>query len=90
MSTPYVRFWYAITVAFVAVLVVSFAGVAYTNYVQKQAERRAELARQDSDRRWCGLFAALDPPGTPPTNERGKVIAEEIHRLRVSFGCPER
>lgn len=93
MSTPYVRFWYAITVAFVAVLIVSIAGVAYTNFVQRQAERRAELVRIESDRRWCALLTDLDAayqaaPG--PTTELGKKVAAEIHKLRIGFGCPER
>lgn len=93
MTAPYVRFWYAIAVAFIAVLVVSFAGVGYTNYVQKEAERRAELVRIESDRRWCALLTDLDaayktPPG--PTTDLGQKVAAEIHGLRVSFGCPER
>ena len=93
MSTPYVRFWYAITVAFIAMVGISVAGVVYTNYVQKQAERRAEVVRVESDRRWCALLSDLDEAyeGPPkPTTELGEKVAAEIHRLRVSFGCPER
>lgn len=93
MSTPYVRFWYAITVAFIAVVGIAAAGVIYTNYVQKQAEQRATVAREDSDRRWCALLTDLDDAyqGPPkPTTELGRKVAEEIHRLRVGFGCPER
>jgi len=93
VSTPYVRFWYAITLAFVAVLVVSFAGVGYTTFVQKQAERRAAAVRVESDRRWCALLSDLDEAyeGPPkPTTELGEKVAAEIHKLRVSFGCPER
>lgn len=88
-----IRAWYAIAVAFVAVVAIAFAGVAYTNYVQKQAERRAQVAQQDSDRRWCALLGDLDAayqtsPG--PTTELGKKVAAEIHKLRVGFGCPQR
>lgn len=93
MSTPLIRAWYAIAVAFIAVVAVSVAGVLYTNVVQRQAEQRAEVARQDSDRRWCALLSDLDAayqtsPG--PSTELGKKVAAEIHRLRVGFGCPER
>ena len=95
MSAPYARsyarFWYAIAVAFVAAAVVSVAGVAYTNYVQKQAGQRSTAERVDSDRRWCALLVDLDAayqtaPG--PTTELGRKVAAEIHNLRVSFGCP--
>lgn len=91
MTAPYVRFWYAIVVAFVAVLAVSFAGVAYTNFVQKQAEQRAEVVRQESDRRWCALLVDIgnSQRAAPPKTESGKRFAEEIDRLRHEFGCPE-
>lgn len=86
--TPYVPFWYAIAVAFIAVVVLAGAGLIYTSYVQRQAERRAELVRIESDRRWCGLFAVIDPPAVQPTNDAERAIAAEIHRMRVRFGCP--
>jgi hypothetical protein len=91
MTAPYVRFWYAITVAFVAMLAVSFAGVAYTNFVQKQAERRADLVRVESDRRWCSLLVDIgnSQRAVPPKTESGKRFAEEIDKLRREFGCPE-
>jgi hypothetical protein len=92
VSAPYVRFWYAITVAFVAVLAVSIAGVAYTNFVQKQAERRAEAVRVESDRRWCSLLVDIgnSQRAVPPKTESGKRFAAEIDRLRHEFGCPDR
>lgn len=93
MSTPYVRAWYAIALAFVACVAVAFAAVLYTSHVQKQAERRSELARAESDRRWCSLLTELDdayagPPA--PATELGRKVATEIHRLRTGFGCPQR
>lgn len=93
MSTPYIRAWYAVAVSFGACVIIALAGVVYTNHVQRQAEKRAELARQDSDRRWCALLGDLDsayqsPP--TPTTPTGQKVAEEIHRLRVGFGCPQR
>ena len=47
----------------------------------------------ENDRRWCSLLGDLDsayqaPPR--PTTPTGRKVADEIHRLRVGFGCPER
>lgn len=93
MSTPLIRAWYAIAVAFGACVVIALAGVVYTNHVQGQAQRRAEMERAESDRRWCALLSELDsaysaPPG--PTTETGRNVAVEVHQLRVGFGCPAR
>jgi hypothetical protein len=90
VSRPLIRAWYALTVSFLACLVVAIASVGYASWVNHKAEQRSEQARRDSDQRWCGLFTVIDPPEAPPTTERGQVIAEKIHELRVSFGCPER
>lgn len=82
MSTPYVRFWYAIAVAFVACLITAMGSVFYASRVQAE-----------SDRRWCALLVDLDAAyrGPPqPTTELGRKVAAEVHRLRVGFGCPER
>ncbi len=76
MTSHAVRLSYAVVVAFFACLAVAFASLAYSSHVQRQA-----------DRRWCTLFSALDPASVPPTNERGRAIADEIQRLRESFGC---
>ena len=90
MSTPLIRAWYALTLSFLACVAVALASVGYASWVNHKAEQRSEQARRDSDQRWCGLFAAIDPPSAPPTSERGRTVAEEIHRLRLQFGCPER
>lgn len=90
MTTPAVRVSYAIMVAFFAVVAIALAGVAYTNYVQKQAERRAELVRIESDRRWCALLVDIgnSQRAVPPKTESGKRFAAEIDKLRNEFGCP--
>jgi hypothetical protein len=93
VSTPLIRAGYALLVSFLACVVIALASVAYANHVQRQAERRAELVRIESDRRWCSLLGELDsaysvPPG--PSTELGRRVAQEIHRLRVEFGCPAR
>jgi hypothetical protein len=92
MPTPsYVRFWYAIAVAFVACLVAAGASIVYASVVQRQAEKRTEAERAESDRRWCSLLVELDnayhtKPG--PTTDVGRKVADEIHQLRIGFGCP--
>jgi len=92
MTVPYVRFWYAIVLAYVAMVGIAAAGVAYTNYVQKQAEQRAELVRIESDRRWCALLVDIgnSQRAVPPKTPSGLRFAAEIDRLRREFGCPER
>jgi hypothetical protein len=91
VTTPYVRFWYAIAVAFIAVVGIAGAGVGYTNYVQKQAEQRAELVRIESDRRWCSLLVDIgnSQRAVPPKTESGIRFAAEIDKLRHEFGCQE-
>jgi hypothetical protein len=70
----------------VAVLLSSLgAGVAALTMSRHQ--------QAENDRRWCSLLTDLDnayraPPG--PASELGQKVAAEIHRLRVSFGCPQR
>lgn len=68
----------------VAVLLSSLATAAAA--LGYSAHQRAE-----QDRRWCALLTTLDEAyGTPPgpSTELGRRVAEEIHRLRVRFGCP--
>lgn len=91
MTTPAVRFGYAVVVAFFACLAIALSGVLYTNHVQHVADRRSTAERADSDRRWCALLTELDnaykgPPA--PTTELGRKVAAEIHQLRESFRCP--
>lgn len=95
MSRPLVRFWYAVMVAFIACAAFGFASILYTSHVQKQAERRAEQVRIESDRRWCKLLGDLDGAynDPPPQSETGRSVAAEIHRLHTEpqpygFGCP--
>jgi hypothetical protein len=88
-----VRLSYAIVVAFFACVCIALAGVVYTNYVQSQARHRTEAERAESDRRWCALLVELDSAyqSSPrPTTETGRKVADEIHKLRIEFGCPER
>lgn len=92
MSNPYVRTWYALLVSFIACVAVALASVGYSAHVQRQAEQRAEVARQESDRRWCDLLVSVGDAqqDTPPATASGRRFAEEIAELRRSFGCTVR
>ena len=84
---------YALAVTFVVgvLFVASLVGsVAYTRYVQQQSDRRQAEERHRQDVRWCPLLATLDQPGVPATTERGRVVQEQIHQLRIETGCEER
>lgn len=52
--------------------------IVYTGYAQ-----------QKGDRRWCALFETLDPPGAPPTTDRGAVVQKRVRELRKDFRCKE-
>lgn len=79
MTTPAVRVWYAIVVAFIACVVVALASVFYASQIQRE-----------SDRRWCSLMTNLDDAyrATPPQTDTGRSVAAEVHKLRAELGCP--
>lgn len=89
MTTPTIRIWYAIMVAFIACVLVAVAGVSYTNHVQRQSERHWEEQRRLSDDRWCRYFNRLIEIQRryPPQTESGKEFAAELVRQRNEFGC---
>ncbi|HEY9367007.1 hypothetical protein [Streptomyces sp.] len=88
--TGALRARWAVLMVLVAAVLVGAANVVYTGHVQQQSERRQEQARQEAERRWCPLLATLDQPGVPATTERGRVVQEQIHQLRIETGCEER
>lgn len=79
MTTPTVRFGYAVVVAFIACVSIAFGSVAYANHVQR-----------DSDRKWCKLVGTLDDAyrEQPPTTPTGKNVADSVAQLRHDLGCP--
>ena len=78
MSHPLVRFWYAVTVAFVACMAVAAGSVAYTAHVQ-----------QRNDQRWCSLLTQLTDAqrASPPPTASGRAFAVELEKLRREFHC---
>jgi hypothetical protein len=75
------RRWYALVMilaSVAALLSVVVVSVAYTRHVQQQA-----------DHRWCSLLGTLDSPSVPTTTDRGRVVQQQIHTLRVQLECPK-
>lgn len=70
-----VPLWYALLAVMVSMLLLTGAGIWYTNHAQREA-----------DRRWCELFTIMSG-GPAPTTERGRVIADAMDRLRLDLGC---
>lgn len=72
---------YTVSVIVVAILVVTFSGIWYTNYISHK-----------NDQRWCSLLQSVDEAyeqvrDNPNASPAGKHIAEEFHKLRVDFSC---
>lgn len=66
-----------IVASVVALLSVVIANATYTRHLQQQA-----------DRRWCSLLTTLDNPSIPTTTDRGRIVQQQIHTLRVQLECP--
>lgn len=75
-QTGALRAWWSMLMILVVAVLVAGAGIVYTRHVQHQA-----------DQRWCDLLATLDQPSQPATTERGRVVQQQIHRLRSELGC---
>jgi hypothetical protein len=99
VSTPYVRFWYAITVAFVACLITAIASVGYASWVNGQSQKRAEqaqaqlaVAQAQQRAALCGMVVLMDDAysKTPPSTPAGRNLADAIAVARVRAQCPPR
>lgn len=62
----------------VSVVVLSTAGMYYTNRETRESERK-----------WCEFITVLDDAwsSTPPQSALGRAVAASLHRLRADFGC---
>lgn len=96
MSSPYVRFWYAITVAFAACLITAIASVGYASWVNSESQRRAELGQRElavaqaqQKAALCGMVVLMDDAysKTPPTTPAGRNLADAIAVARMRLGC---
>ena len=76
---------YALIAVFVTSVGLAVANVAYTDHVDRQAERR-NLQRS---REICGIIVLIDDrnQAIKPTSEEQRRFIEELHRYRVALGC---
>lgn len=72
------------TVALVVITAAFCLAALLAVHTQAENERRIE----ENNQRWCPLFTALNPPGTPATTPRGRVVTERLHDLAAAFNCP--
>lgn len=84
------RVWYALVMVFVSCIAMVTASISYTNYATRQAEKRADAVAQQNIRNFCEVVSTLDDAyrAQPPTTPTGQHLAEEMHLLRMSLGCP--
>ena len=78
---------YAALMVVASVLVVSCAGVAYTQFALEQQQR-------ESDQRWCDLLLTVDRPGRsiPSTGDsqrdaQNREAQQKMHTLTMELGC---
>lgn len=69
------RLTWALVAVFISGIIATSASIAFTIHQSRQI---------------CGLLNILDAPDNPPpTTERQRKIADELHRYRISIGCKE-
>jgi hypothetical protein len=74
MHTP--PWWYVLLASFVSSLLTGVLSLVLAVHYA-----------QETGRKFCDVLIAQDSPESPPTTERGKVIAEKIRELRRSLDC---
>jgi hypothetical protein len=70
--------WYSLLAMLVSMVVLTTAGIVYTN-----------RATRESERKWCEFITVLDDAwsSTPPQSTLGRAVAASLHKLRTDFGC---
>ncbi len=77
--------WYLLLAIVGSMLLLSLAGVWYTNWSVSQQDK----SERANDQRWCKLLTTLDEAyqATPPQTPTGQRVAADIHNLRAELGC---
>lgn len=94
------RAWWSLVVVLVTAVLITVGNVAYTNHVQRQAEKRhaaqeqrEERAQEESRRQnlrvVCAWLALRVNPEPPPSTARGREQLLADQRLYDQFGCKE-
>jgi hypothetical protein len=65
------------------------SGIIYTNKVQRQADKRNEQLRIESEQKWCDVVSTLDNAYkvNPPQSTLGKTLASDMAKLVHEFHC---
>lgn len=71
-------------------LIVAFAGILYTNHVQREAKQDFRQALQASEQKWCAVLGIFESAyaANPPTTPQGRDVAAQMHTLYIDFRCP--
>lgn len=79
--------WYVLVTVMVSMLLVSGAGIWYTNHV----DAKREHAERESDRNWCSIVGtmnqAFNDPANPPQTEIGRQLAADFAKLYAELDC---
>jgi hypothetical protein len=81
--------FYSASVLLVLALVLVAGSILYTNYVRDESERHYRQLQRESEHKWCTIVVSIDDAGrvNPPTTERARQFAQDMHRLRLDLGC---
>jgi hypothetical protein len=84
--------WYSTAAILASSLVMSLASMGIALHVNAESDRKAEVARVESERKWCSIVITLNDSyrEQPPTTATGKNVAAGIAELAKSLDCPPR
>lgn len=82
---------WTLVISFATAVLITVAGLWYTNYVDEQAKDRTNAAIKESNRKWCSIVLLFNNTykSQPPTTPAGKRLAEYMNTLAIDFECQE-
>lgn len=82
---------WTLVISFATAVVITIAGLWYTNHVDSQAKARTDAAIRESNQKWCEIVLLFNNTykTQPPTTPAGKQLAAYMNKLAVDFGCEE-
>lgn len=80
---------WTLVISFATAVVITIAGLWYTNYVDDQAKARTDAAILESNRKWCDVVILFDDTyrTTPPSTPAGQRLAKFFAERRKDFSC---
>lgn len=78
MKNPRRGVIYSLIISFISVVIITYIGIAYTNYVDRHSRRDL-----------CEMVVAVDEAfkTTPANQASGQNIAKAFHNLRTKLEC---